>query len=170
VTTNSSVNFIIYCIFGEKFKRIFLRSVFEFLGRNDYSLPGGEEIIRYPNNSSASHQATAAASLSRPQSFLLRAGGSGGAGGENSAGNAALRQAVGDARCFRNGPCCSAGGTPLYVHSCCELGRRASTESYRLCGALRSCANLPRICVHEKVFLLRAVGKRTGNKADENYN
>ena len=45
MTLNSSVNFIIYCIFGEKFKKIFCRIFCPFLlkGRqhNDY-------VQRYP--------------------------------------------------------------------------------------------------------------------------
>jgi hypothetical protein len=163
VTTNSSVNFIIYCIFGEKFKRIFLRSMFELLGRDDYSLPG--EIIRYPNNSSASHQATTA-SLSRHQSILLHNRLVAGAGAENAAGSPAnLPPAAGGARGMRNGQ------PTLYVDSCCELARRESAESYVLCGALRSCANLPRICVNKRVFLMRAAGRSgADNKADDNYN
>ncbi len=116
----------------------------------------------------ASHQATTA-SLSRHQSILLHNRLVAGAGAENSAGNPANFPPAAGARGKRNGP----GGQPpaMYVDSCCELARRESAESYVLCGALRSCANLPRICVHKRVFLMRAAGRSgADNKADDNYN
>ncbi len=71
VTVNSSVNFVIYCIFGEKFKRIFLKAMCVLLGKENYSPPG--EIIRYPNNS-----------------FVSEAVGGGG-GGTNSNNNSLYR-------------------------------------------------------------------------------
>jgi len=48
ITVNSSVNFVIYCIFGEKFKRIFFKLFCSALGRKN--LPVQSEL-RYPNNS-----------------------------------------------------------------------------------------------------------------------
>ena len=48
ITVNSSVNFIIYCIFGEKFKRIFFKMFCSMTGRG--SLPGQSELLRYPSH------------------------------------------------------------------------------------------------------------------------
>ena len=160
---NSSVNFIIYCIFGEKFKRIFLRSMFELLGREDYSLPG--DIIRYPNNSSAASQPGTTSSLHRNQSILLLHRGIG--ADQSGAGNAILLPRGGGGNRPRTGFDRVGGASPLYVHSCSELARRESTD-YVLC-ALHSCTNLPGSCLRDKVFLLRASGKNS-SKADDNYN
>jgi hypothetical protein len=44
VTVNSSVNFGIYCIFGEKFKRIFLKSLCVMVGNPSPN----SDIMRYP--------------------------------------------------------------------------------------------------------------------------
>jgi hypothetical protein len=46
VTVNSSVNFVIYCIFGEKFKRIFLKSLCLMVGNTSPS----SDIVRYPHS------------------------------------------------------------------------------------------------------------------------
>jgi hypothetical protein len=71
VTVNSSVNFVIYCIFGEKFKRIFLKAMCVLLGKENYSPPG--ELIRYPNNNSfVSEMGTN--SLYRTRSVLIHRG------------------------------------------------------------------------------------------------
>jgi hypothetical protein len=169
VTVNSSVNFIIYCIFGEKFKRIFLRSMFELMGRDDYSQQN--EIIRYPNNSTSS--------LHRNQSILLlqRAG---------AAASLLVQQgAVGNSSAIllpRGGSGASVAGRlrtgsvqsgPLYVNSCSELTRQENTtKEYVFCG-LPSCANLAGSSyLRDKVFLLRSVGRNVypDSKADDNYN
>ena len=76
VTVNSSVNFVIYCIFGEKFKRIFLKTMCVLLGKENYSPPG--EIIRYPNNSFVSEAGGPGSnntnSLCRTRSVLIHRG------------------------------------------------------------------------------------------------
>jgi hypothetical protein len=46
VTVNSSVNFVIYCIFGEKFKRIFLKSLCTMVGNPSPH----DDIMRYPQS------------------------------------------------------------------------------------------------------------------------
>ena len=48
ITINSSVNFIIYCIFGEKFKRIFFKMFCSLTGQG--SQRGQSELLRYPSH------------------------------------------------------------------------------------------------------------------------
>merc|ERR1719192_1127136 len=47
VTLNSSVNFVIYCIFGEKFKRIFTNLFLSMLGRETSS---HGDLLRYQSH------------------------------------------------------------------------------------------------------------------------
>ena len=49
ITINSSVNFIIYCIFGEKFKRIFFHLFCRLTGRDSFRCQ--PELLRYPSHS-----------------------------------------------------------------------------------------------------------------------
>jgi len=47
VTLNSSVNFVIYCIFGDKFKRIFTNLFLSMLGRET---SGHGDLLRYQSH------------------------------------------------------------------------------------------------------------------------
>lgn len=46
VTFNSSVNFVIYCIFGEKFKRVFCRMFCSSLIRRNDNCPTNDFMLR----------------------------------------------------------------------------------------------------------------------------
>ena len=53
VTVNSSVNFIIYCIFGDKFKRMLTGLLCSLIGREHVSKH--LDIIRYQSNNPEDH-------------------------------------------------------------------------------------------------------------------